>query len=164
MATARLEETAAGVAIALAGVFFAALSWRLPPSLDPAAPGPAMAPGVLGLMLVALGTAIAATALLKRPATVSSHVEDAAEAEPGGTGKIAISAVLLLGCVVAFEPAGFIPSTFVFLLAGFRLLGGATWRFAAIASALTVAGLWLFFTRLLGVGLPSGILGEIFFR
>ncbi len=160
MARSDRLEAAAGLALAAAGAFFAAYAWRMPAAPDPSAPGPGAAPGALGLVMLAMGVIVAATALLRKPAA------DAAAAPPddGSARKLLIAAGLLAACVVAFEPAGFMLSTFAFLLAGFTLLGGADWRAAAPAAALAAGGLWLFFTKLLGIGLPYGLIGEILFR
>ncbi len=162
MTSGKASEAAAGLLLAACGAFFALASSRLPSAPDPSTPGPAAAPGALGVALVLLGLAIAAVALGRRPAIESSTA--AAGAEPGSGRKLAIAAGLLVACVVAFEPGGFMLSTFVFLLAGFTLLGGADWRAAAPAAAFAAGGLWLFFTKLLGVGLPYGLIGEILFR
>jgi putative tricarboxylic transport membrane protein len=159
MAHSDRKEAAAGLALAAAGAFFAAYAWRMPASPDPSTPGPGAAPGALGLLILAMGVAVIASALLRKPAA-----EAAAPAEAGAGRKLLIAAGLLAACVVAFEPAGFMVSTFLFLLAGFMLLGGASWRAAAPAAALASGALWMFFTKLLGVGLPYGFIGEILFR
>jgi putative tricarboxylic transport membrane protein len=162
MISDRAGEAAAGLGLAVAGVFVAAFAWRMPAGPDPSAPGPGAAPGALGLMLVLLGLAIALPPLLA--ARAGAEPAAAKPTEPGGARKLWISAGLLVACVVAFEPAGFMLSTFLFLLAGFTQLGGANWRVAAPAAAVAAGGLWLFFTKLLGVGLPYGFIGEILFR
>jgi putative tricarboxylic transport membrane protein len=156
------REAAAGLALAAVGVFFAAYAWRMPAAPDPSAPGPGAAPGALGLLMLAMGVVVAATALLRKPAAETTPA--ATPADDGAGRKLLIAAGLLAACVIAFEPAGFMLSTFLFLLAGFMLLGGADWRAAAPAAALASGGLWMFFTKLLGVGLPYGFIGEILFR
>jgi putative tricarboxylic transport membrane protein len=160
MTGAERREAAAGLVLAAAGAFFAAYAWRMPGSPDPSAPGPGAAPGALGLLMLAMGVVIIATALLRKPAVEATPTP----AEEGAGRKLLIAAGLLAACVVAFEPAGFMLSTFLFLLAGFMLLGGASWRAAAPAAALASGGLWMFFTKLLGVGLPYGLIGEILFQ
>jgi putative tricarboxylic transport membrane protein len=160
MISAKLRETAAGLSLASGGAFVAVLSARLPSAPDPSTPGPGAAPLALGLILLVLGLIIAASALLK-PTVVA---DGEARPEEGSQRKLLISAGLLAACVVLFEPAGFMLSTFAFLLAGFTLLGGADWRIAAPAAALAAGGMWMFFTKLLGVGLPYGFIGEILFR
>lgn len=55
-------------------------------------------------------------------------------------------------------------STFLFLGAGFTMLGNARWQRALPAAAFVSVLLWLIFTKLLGVGLPFGMIAEILFR
>ncbi len=161
MASKPWSEAACGLGLAAAGGFFATFAWRMPRGPDPSAPGPGVAPLSLGVLLILLGIAVAAVSLMKRSLTA-----EAVEATPGDDGrrKLWIAAALLAACVILFEPAGFMLATFAFLLAGFTQLGGASWRRAAPAAAIAAGGLWLFFTKLLGVGLPYGLIGEILFR
>lgn len=72
-------------------------------------------------------------------------------------------ACLILGAAF-FEAAGFLLATFLFLSAGFMMLGDAPWRRAMPAAALVSVLLWLLFTKLLGVGLPFGMIADILFR
>jgi putative tricarboxylic transport membrane protein len=68
-------------------------------------------------------------------------------------------AALLLGYIIAFEPAGFPLATFVFLIMGFKYLGYPSWSGAA-AWGLTVTALaWLVFYVGLDLRLPLGPLG-----
>jgi putative tricarboxylic transport membrane protein len=161
MRTSQWSDAAVGFGLTAAGAFVFALARRLPQGPDPSAPGPGVAPGALGLILITLGIIIAATAVLRQPAMAT---DPAAAADDRGQRKLWIAAGLLAGCVILFEPAGFMLATFAFLLAGFTLLGGADWRAAAPAAAISAGAMWLFFTKLLGVGLPYGLIGEILFK
>lgn len=78
--------------------------------------------------------------------------------------KQTIAFLILLAGTLLFEPAGFMLSTFLFLSTGFVLLGDADWKRAVPAAALCAGTLWVVFTKLLGVGLPYGLIGEILFR
>ncbi len=83
--------------------------------------------------------------------------------ELGGTKQ----GVALAGLVLAtafFEAAGFMLSTFLFLSAGFVLLGNARWWRAVPAAGGGLCCLVAHFTKLLGVGLPYGLIAEILFR
>jgi putative tricarboxylic transport membrane protein len=162
MLSARAIETALGCAIAAIGAFFAVASWRLPASHDPSAPGPGFAPGGLGLLLILLGAALAVSVLAK-PALEGAPAAPTSE-EAVGRRKIAIATALLAACVMLFEPLGFLLSTFLFLSAGFVFLGEVSWRVSAPAAAFAAMSLWLFFTKLMGVGLPYGLIAEILFR
>jgi putative tricarboxylic transport membrane protein len=162
MGSRHFGEVAAGLCLAASGAVITTLARRMGAGPDPSAPGPGVAPSALGIGLVLLGLVIALTAALRAPAPAPAG--GLSTEEPGGTRKLVIAALLLAGCVILFEPAGFMLATFVFLLLGFTLLGEASWRTAAPAAAIAAGGLWLFFTKLLGVGLPYGLIGEILFR
>jgi putative tricarboxylic transport membrane protein len=159
-------ESALGIALAAAGGYFAFASSRLPAGPDPSAPGPGVAPGFLGLALVACGLLLAIRAVLAQAAQrkAAASTEEGTAATPGDSlVKPGIAIVLLTASALLLEPLGFMLSTFLFLCAGFVWLGSADWRAAIPAAALTSVSLWLFFTKLLGVGLPFGRLVEILF-
>lgn len=147
-------ELAAGLMLAGTGAFFLIVGGRLPPPDEVGIPGPGTVPMLLGGFVVAMGVVSALRALIRR---------DAAPVEIAGGKQLVAIAGLLLGAAF-FESAGFMLATFLFLLGGFVWLGGADWRRAAPAAALVAAGLWYLFTKLLGVGLPYGVIGEILFR
>jgi putative tricarboxylic transport membrane protein len=159
--TQRRVEAAIGSALVLSGGYFTAASWRLGAGPDPSAPGPGAVPGLLGLGLMGCGLVIAASALL---ALRNTHGEPIEPAEPvTGNGKLFVAIAMLLSGALLLEPLGFMLSTFLFLTIGFVVLGGASWRGALPSAALASTSLWLFFTKLLGVGLPFGRLVEILF-
>ncbi len=160
-------EMALGSAIAAAGFYFLVASNRLPAGPDPSAPGPGIIPGFLGLVLLICGVLLASRAILtvmaaRKTAAVSNH-NTQAESGRESLAKPLIAIGLLTACALLLEPLGFMLSTFVFLFAGFVLLGSAGWRVSLPAAALVSISLWLFFTKLLGVGLPFGRLVEILF-
>jgi putative tricarboxylic transport membrane protein len=158
-ARGRTLDLAVSAGLALAGAFFALQARRMSLGPDPTAPGPGAAPFWLGLVMVACGLALGfATLVSKQPDdTVASD-------EPHGQRKTMISLALLAGCVVLFEPLGFMLSTFAFLAIGFVWLGDAPARTALPAAAIATTGLWLIFTKLLGVGLPYGLIAEVLFK
>ncbi len=145
--------------IAAAGIFFVMASRGLPGSGEASVPGPAAAPGFLGLALLACSAGLAVRALIaKQPAL-------ATEAAPhGALYKAGLAIGLVAACALLLEPLGFMLSSFSFLFAGFVWLGDAKWQFALPAAATASVSLWLFFTKLLGVGLPYGLLADILFR
>ncbi len=147
-------EVVAGAFLIGIGGFFLAGAWRLPPPDEPGVPGPGSLPIILALVIMACGATSFVAAWIKATR---------APLELGGRKQAIAMASLVLGALL-FEPAGFLLSTGVFLFAGFTLLGGADWRRALPAAALVSSGLWLVFTKLLGVGLPYGLIGEILFR
>jgi hypothetical protein len=150
----RKAEIIGGVLLAGVGGFFLFSAWRLPPPDEPGIPGPGSLPIALALVILICGFWVVYDALRRI---------DRAGLDIGGTKQ----AVALAGLVLAtafFEAAGFMLATFLFLSAGFVLLGDARWRRAIPAAAVVSAGLWLIFTKLLGVGLPYGLIAEILFR
>lgn len=147
------SEVAIGGALLAIGTAFAFMSYRLPASTDPGVPGPGGVPMALGLVIAALGLIIGAKGLV-----ASGGMIVLAER------KALISVALLAACLSLLEPAGFMLSSFLFLFAGFWLIGDATWRASFAAAAIGAGSLWLMFTKALGVGLPYGALVETLFR
>lgn len=147
-------EVLAGALLAGIGGFFLYFGWRLPPPDEPGVPGPGTVPMLLGAIIVLCGISTALPGFLKAD---RDHL-DLGGAKQG----IALAGLIL--ATALFEPAGFMLSTFVFLSSGFILLGGADWKRALPAAALVSGGLWIVFTKLLGVGLPYGVIAEILFR
>lgn len=147
-------EVMAGLGLVALGLLIASMASALPASDEPGVPGPGTAPYLLGLVIAASGGALGLIALIKRPASLV-----------GLGGARHLAALLALGMsAYFFETGGFVLVTFVFLVFTFVLLGDAPWRKAAPAAAIAALGLWLIFTKLLGVGLPYGLIGEILFR
>lgn len=147
-------ELAISLLVAALGGFFLAAGWRLPPPDEAGIPGPGTVPMLLGGVVLIAGLGNATLALIRR---------DPVRMEIASGKQVIATAGLALGAAL-FESAGFMLATFLFLLGGFTLLGGADWRRAAPAAALVSAALWFLFTKLLGVGLPYGVIGEILFR
>lgn len=147
-------DVLAALALGAVGAFFIRSSLALPPPDEPGVPGAGSVPLMLGALIAAGALALLVGALFR-------NREDELEL---GNWKPAFGLAMLVIGAVLFEPAGFILSTFLFLTAGFTVLGEADWRKAAPAAALCATVLWLIFTKLLGVGLPYGMIGEILFR
>jgi hypothetical protein len=156
-----------GFLLLFIGGYFANASWRLPAGPDPSAPGPGVAPGLLGIALVLCGAALTLQAVIakskRQPANETKPEANASDATKDMRRKPVIAIILLTACATLLESFGFMLSTFLFLFAGFILLGNARWQAAISAAAITSVSLWLFFTKLLGVGLPFGRLVEILF-
>ncbi len=114
----------------------------------------------MGLGLMACGCVIAALALQSlRKASVAAAPAEVSHDQ--GNRKLFVAIALLFAGALLLEPLGFMLNTFLFLTIGFVILGGASWRGALPAAALASTSLWLFFTKLLGVGLPFGRIVEI---
>lgn len=146
-------EILAGGALAAIGAAFAFMAHGLPASTDPGVPGPGGVPMVLGVVIAVLGLLIGLKGLV-----ASGGLIVLAER------KALVSVALLGACLFLLEPAGFMLSSFLFLFTGFWLIGDASWRASFAAAAIGAGGLWLMFTKALGVGLPYGALVETLFR
>jgi putative tricarboxylic transport membrane protein len=146
-------EVLAGGALLAIGTGFTVMSNQLPASTDPGVPGPGGMPFALGLVIAALGCLIGIKGLV-----ASGGMIVLAER------KALISVALLSACLVLLEAAGFMLASFLFLFFGFWLIGDADWRASFAAAAIAAGGLWLMFTKALGVGLPYGALIETLFK
>jgi putative tricarboxylic transport membrane protein len=109
---------------------------------------------------MACGCVIAALALLSLHRAATEPVTAVVTADQNNR-KLFVAIAMLFAGALLLEPLGFMLSTFLFLTIGFIILGGASWRGALPAAALASTCLWLFFTKLLGVGLPFGRIVEI---
>jgi putative tricarboxylic transport membrane protein len=147
-------ELIAGLLLIATGGFFLTFGLRLPPPEEAGVPGPGSAPVALGAVILLCGIAIGVGGL---------RAADREAVELGGR-KQGIALLSLVLAAVLFEPAGFMLATFLFLAAGFVWLGHADWRRGVPAAAVVAVSLWLIFTKLLGVGLPYGLIGEALFR
>jgi putative tricarboxylic transport membrane protein len=156
-----------GAGLTAVGAYFATAAWRMPAGPDPSAPGPGVAPGLLGLALGLCGLFLAVQAIMAMRHSLADTAvvsdESTIDVTAAMRRKPFIAIALLTTSAFLLEPLGFMLSTFLFLLAGFIWLGNARLYAAISAAAITSVSLWLFFTKLLGVGLPFGRLVEILF-
>ena len=77
----------------------------------------------------------------------------------GRHGRPAAFTGSLFAYCMALEPVGFIASTFMYLAFSHRWLGEQRWLRAILIAAAATVVLWLFFDRVLEVGLPAGAIG-----
>ena len=141
-------EVVVGTVLALGGAVLVALSTGMPKG-SVALPGPGFVPAAVGVLL-GLAGAGSAVAAWRRPG-------DGARVSLGGWRVWGSIAILALAAAI-FEPVG-APLTlagafFVFSL----LLGGYGIVRSAVAGIVAAAVSWLVFTKVLGVGLPAGLL------
>jgi putative tricarboxylic transport membrane protein len=146
-------EIIAGAALLAVGLAFAVMAGWLPATTDPGVPGPGGMPFALGIAIAGLGSIIGIKGLVASGGTIVLAER-----------KALISVALLCACLVMLEAAGFMLASFLFLFFGFWLIGDADWRASVAAAAIAAGGLWLMFTKALGVGLPYGALIETLFR
>lgn len=142
-----IGEAACGVALAvLGGVFM--LGGRRMGLFEDGAPGPGLVPMLIGAVLVGLGAAIAAMSIARRTDAYVLLFDRDSMAAAG----------LMLAAIVLFEPAGYVPSAFLFLWASFTLIGREPPGRAAVVAALATVASWGLFVKALGVPLPRGAL------
>jgi putative tricarboxylic transport membrane protein len=126
------------------------------------APGPGLIPGVIGFLLV-LFTAVYLCRVFR-----GNFTEREKSGAPGIEGKNyrAIAGVLACTAVYPFllEPLKFILSTFLASFIMLFLLRPGKILFSLLLSLAMAAGAFLLFSRLFGVGLPSGPLEIFLFR
>ena len=145
---ARTGETAAGVALALTGVALAAAATGMP-SGNLALPGPGFVPLAVGVLLALAGAGCAVSARGRQRGT--DAVALGGLRVWGTLGTLALAAL-------AFEPVG-APLTLAAALAAlFGLLGGAAPARSLALGVAASGAAWIVFSKLLGVGLPAGLL------
>lgn len=140
-------EVACGLALVMTGALFA-LGGRAMSLFEDGVPGPGLLPVIAGLLLAALGLWIAlAAAGLRSRAPVRVFDRDSL-----------LAASLMGAAIFAFEYAGYVLSTFVFLCTSFLLIGRARPLPAILVAAAATVMTWVLFVKALGVGLPAGLL------
>lgn len=140
-------DAALGLVLAAGGTAFSVLAWPIPRG-EVGNPGPGFLPLVLGLLLIGLGIGCAVRAVRAR------ETKDVTLADR----KAAICVAALIGAALAFVPLGFLPTIAVFLVVLFAVLAGMRWWVAALSGCGASVAVWLVFDRLLGLGLPAGVL------
>ena len=136
--------------LALLGLGWAALAWKLP-YMGEFAPGSGFLPLWLSLALAGLAAAHLVR-LLRRGA--GGPAGDHPPVAPGGWRKPLAVLVGLTVAVVAVEVAGFVLSTALFMLYLTRGVERAAWGPSLAMSLATPLGLWLLFHHWLSVPLP----------
>ena len=144
----RRGEVIVGLALAAFGVTLTVLAWRMPAG-SVSLPGPGFMPSAVGILLALTGLGCAMRTLLANDA--AGTVNLGGPAAWGALAALAIAAFL-------FEPLGAPLTLALAMTALFRLAGGYALLRCALFGAIAAAVAWLVFTRLLGVGLPAGIL------
>ncbi|HEY7382855.1 MAG TPA: tripartite tricarboxylate transporter TctB family protein [Beijerinckiaceae bacterium] len=144
----RRGEVVVGLALVAFGVTLTALAWRMPAG-SVSLPGPGFMPSAVGILLAltGLGCTLRTMTANDAPGTVS-------------LGRLNAWGALATLAVVAFlfEPLGAPLTLALAMTALFRLAGGYRLVRCALSGVIAAAVAWLVFTRLLGVGLPAGIL------
>ncbi len=144
----------AGFVVTGAAIFASTLGF---PRLEGGAPGPALFPQVLAVLMVGFGVCLVVPAVsgLRRKST------EAAPTDPGlGSGGI-VNALLVFAAIIVFmlvSPAvGFLLTTTAILLGLMWWLGTPVVRAALAAAGLTLF-VYVIFGKVLRVPLPLGLL------
>jgi putative tricarboxylic transport membrane protein len=144
----RRGEALVGLVLTVFGIVLAALAWRMPAG-SVSLPGPGFMPSVLGILLALVGAGCVARGLMAKEAP--RRIDLGGLKAWGALAALGVAAFL-------FEPLG-APATMALAMAAlFRLAGGYSPVRCAVFGMTASVVAWLVFTRLLGVGLPPGIL------
>lgn len=156
----KISDTVVGVGFVGAGaaIFAATLGF---PRLDGGAPGPALFPRVLAVLMIGFGACLAFPAALRRhtnpPDTTPVPTPVPAGPHPGGV----INALLVFAAIIVFMLAspvlGFLLTTAAILLGLMWWLGTPLLRAALAAVGLTLF-VYVIFGKVLRVPLPLGLL------
>jgi putative tricarboxylic transport membrane protein len=119
--------------------------------------GAAVFPRTVAALLALVGGSIALTRIVAALRRASAANTDLVEIESPRQVFTALAALILFGMLL--RPLGFLIVTPLFLLFMMRLLGVRSWVAVVLTAALSTAGIWIVFDRLLGVPLPNGLLG-----
>jgi len=161
----RKDVIAAAVLVAF-GAFVVMIGLKIPLGVATDPLGPRTFPVALGAGIALCGVLLVAGMLLFRRAPSGPGLladmdpEDEAVADAGPfsltrlVGVVAITAAYL----AAFEPVGYLPSTWVYVLALMLLHGGARGRSLAITPPIVTLVLYLTFKFGLKIPVPEGIL------
>lgn len=115
------------------------------------APGPAVFPLIVGLLLAAVSIGVIADAVLSREPGRASF--------PKGTDLRRIGAAfgLFVAYIVLFNLLGFLVATALLVAAYTRIVGRVAWWQSATCAVGLTASVWIVFVLILGVRLPWGI-------
>lgn len=151
--------------LALATVAFGAVVlWqttqiRLTPAYSQV--GPRVIPYVVGAGLVLLGLLLLVEGLSGRSAPPSTESEDADPTLPTDWRTVGLLGVALVLFLVLIETAGFVLASAVLFLGAALAMGSRHILRDAAFGLLLATGLFVGFTRGLGLDLPSGVLGGL---
>ena len=142
-----MADRLAGLAFVIFGVLVAVRAgglgvggWRTP--------GPGFLPLVVGVAASLLGAGLA---LSRTPQDLSE------DGRRPTSGRLFAPGLLLAAYALGLERLGFVPATFVFILAWLRVVERSPWSQVALMAAGTTAVLYGIFIRWLAIPLPAGI-------
>lgn len=155
---ANLRDAVAGGVVAAAGglLLLNALSFTSPGAQADSV-GPRFFPLVASSILVIGGLSLVVNGLRHRAADETAS--GSSEESPVPPGRLAVVIAQFVGFLLIFEPIGFLLATALFLTLMTSYVRPDKWRVNTIVAVATSVTVYFSFTELLGVGLPSGILG-----
>lgn len=145
----RGEAWVAG-ALALLGAYMVFEGLQMPSGMGNQ-PGAGMVPTGIGIVLSLCGVSL----LLR----LRGAGKTAPETVEIGNPRIAVTLVALIAAAFLLEPLGYLPTSALLLGTLMRSYGQPSWRVTLLASIGGALLTWWFFGKLLGVTLPSGLLG-----
>jgi len=147
---ARRGDLAGALVLLAFALAMAVLAWRMPFG-NVASPGPGAIPFGIAVCIALVSIGLMIRALRWRGEEADLVLEI-------GQRKIWISLVALTVLALLIEPLGYLVSISLFMLVLFRSYSTLSWRNCVGAAVLATLLSWLFFSRLLGVNLPLGVL------
>lgn len=122
--------------------------------------GPRVFPWAVGIGLLILGVlfVLRTTVLLDKDLAAEAMEEEAST----DWRTTLLGLVSLVAYAVLLHPLGYALATALFFPLAARLLGSTHWRRDILIGLAFGFGIYLIFTRVLGVRLPAGLLGFIF--
>lgn len=132
--------------------------------------GPTIFPLVASSILMVGGLVLATMSLRSRrsttsedpllaPVTESSTTDASPAVDVASPQRLIVVLALFIGYAIAFEPLGFLVSTTIFMTAMTTFVARDKLRRNAVVAVSLAACVYYSFSNLLGVPLPSGILG-----
>ena len=121
------------------------------PGAEAGAIGPASFPRILGISLLALAGIY----------WFQSRKEGRVELFEGGSGtlgKVGLILALSFGTAYLWEIVGALPMLLVLCFVELKWVEGYGWKKTVLIGLALALGIWLVFTRFLGVSLPYGVL------
>jgi putative tricarboxylic transport membrane protein len=144
-----------GIVICALGAFYLFEGFNLPPAAIGDPLGPLVFPTILGFSFIACGVYLAVKPgpRLAQPPLVARYFL-----------RVLILFALLLLYSGSISWLGYLPATFLFVLAGAFLMGERSWAKGILLSAAFSTGVFLLFVRVLTIPLPLGIMKMMGFK
>jgi putative tricarboxylic transport membrane protein len=157
MRSLRSAEILTGVLLAVLGIALFLAALKIPGTAAQRL-RPGTAPALLSLTLVLVSLLLVLSAWRRRAAE-----KPIAWPEPAGMARVAVTTVATAGYFLALEPLGFPAASALFAGLLCWYLGRVRWWVSVATGVAAGLLLQLGFIRLLGLGLPQGILENLFF-